>query len=58
MVVTRECMRRKYASPGETPVLLTHVLEGDVYRETGRFLDEVALEEPVPLRFRLADLMA
>lgn len=38
-------------------LLLTHALEGDVYRETGRYDDEVALNEPVPLHFRLADLL-
>lgn len=40
------------------PVLITHALHGDVYRETGRFTGEVVLDEPVALRFRLADLMA
>lgn len=39
------------------PVLLTHELEGRVYRETGRFLDEVLLDRPVPLRFRLGELL-
>jgi len=39
------------------PLLITHVLAGDVYRETGRYTDEVVLAEPVPLAFRLADLM-
>lgn len=42
----------------DEPLLITHALEGGVYRETGRFADEVVIEEPVPLRFRLADLMA
>lgn len=42
--------------PGEA-VLITHVLDGGVYRETGRFTDEVAIDEPVPLRFRIADLL-
>ena len=37
-------------------VLRTHVLDGGVYRETGRYTDEVAIEQPVSLRFRLADL--
>ena len=37
-------------------VLITHVLDGDVYRETARFTDEVAVEQPAALRFRLADL--
>ena len=39
------------------PLLVTHALDGAVYRETGRFGDEVVVAEPVPLRFRLADLM-
>lgn len=39
------------------PVLVTHALDGDVYRETGRFRDEVVLTEPVAVRFRLTDLM-
>ncbi len=39
------------------PILITHILAGDVYRETGRYTDEVALDEPVLLTFRLADLM-
>jgi Uma2 family endonuclease len=38
-------------------VLVTYVLEGKTYRETGRFLDEVVIDEPVGLRFRLADLL-
>jgi Uma2 family endonuclease len=38
-------------------VLITHVLEGDVYRETGRYTDEVVIEEPVALRFQVADLL-
>jgi Uma2 family endonuclease len=40
-----------------TQVLITHELSGEVYRETGRFTDEVALDVPVALRFRLADLL-
>jgi Uma2 family endonuclease len=39
------------------PVLITHQLAGDVYRETARFTDEVVIDEPVPLRFRLATLL-
>lgn len=39
-------------------VLWTYRLDGDVYRETGQFTDEVDITEPVPLRFRLADLVA
>jgi Uma2 family endonuclease len=42
--------------PGE-PVLITHQLEENVYRETGRYVDEVVIDEPVPLRFHLAELM-
>ena len=38
-------------------VLVTHELADDVYRETARFTDEVRVEAPVPLRFRLADLL-
>lgn len=38
-------------------VLITYELAGDVYRETARFTDEVSVEVPVPLRFRLADLL-
>jgi Uma2 family endonuclease len=38
-------------------VLWTYQLDGDVYRETGRFDDEVVVDEPVALRFRLADLL-
>ncbi len=39
------------------PVLITYVLDGAGYRETGRFTDEVVSQEPVPLRFRLGDLL-
>ncbi len=39
-------------------VLCVHELDGAVYRETGRCTDEVVVEQPVPLRFRLADLLA
>jgi Uma2 family endonuclease len=42
---------------GDVPVLVTHELEGEVYRETGRFADEVVVDRPVALRFRLADLL-
>ena len=45
----------RYEPP--TQVLWTYRLDGDVYRETGRYDDEVVLDEPVPLRFRLADLL-
>lgn len=41
----------------QTPVLVTHVLAGDGYRETGRFDDVVDVTEPVAVRFRLADLL-
>jgi hypothetical protein len=37
--------------------LVVHALDGDVYRETGRLDDEVLLDEPVILHFRLADLL-
>jgi Uma2 family endonuclease len=39
------------------PLLWTYRLAGDIYRETNRFDDEVVVDEPVPLRFRLADLL-
>jgi len=35
------------------PVLITHALDGETYRETGRFTDQVAIDEPARLRFRL-----
>ncbi len=38
-------------------VLVTYTLDGSVYRETGRFTDEVVIDEPVALRFRLAQLL-
>ncbi len=38
-------------------VLVTYTLDGELYRETGRFTDEVVIDEPVPLRFRLAQLL-
>lgn len=40
------------------PVLLTSALDGDVYRETGRFTDQVEITDPVTLSFRLRDLLA
>lgn len=42
---------------GSQPVLVTHQLDGEVYRETGRAVDEVILDRPVALRFRLRDLL-
>lgn len=38
-------------------VLITHALDGDVYRETGRFTDDVAIDDPAVLRFRVRDLL-
>jgi Uma2 family endonuclease len=38
-------------------VLVTHVLDGRVYRETARFTDDIALDDPVRIRFRLDDLL-
>ena len=38
-------------------VLLTYALDGAAYRETGRFTDAVAVEEPVRLRFELSQLL-
>lgn len=41
-----------------TPLeLVTHELRGDVYVETGRFTGEVDVARPVPLQFRLPDLL-
>lgn len=39
------------------PVLITHVLDGDTYRETGQFTDQVEIDEPARLRFRLGALL-
>jgi phosphoribosylamine--glycine ligase len=39
------------------PVLITHELDGDVYRESARLTDEVEVAEPVALRFSLAALV-
>ncbi|MEX2290063.1 MAG: Uma2 family endonuclease [Mycobacteriales bacterium] len=39
------------------PVLVTHALEGTVYRESGRFPEEVVVDEPLPLHFPLAQLL-
>jgi Uma2 family endonuclease len=38
-------------------LLVAHDLDGVVYREVGRFDDAVELAEPVPLQFRLTDLL-
>lgn len=38
-------------------VLVTHVLDGDAYREAGRFVDRVEVREPVVLAFPLAQLL-
>lgn len=38
-------------------MLVTHLLEGGVYREPGRFTAEVVMERPVLLRFRLSQLL-
>lgn len=37
--------------------LTTYELDGSGHRETGRFDDVVALAQPVPLRFRLRELL-
>jgi Uma2 family endonuclease len=42
---------------GAVPVLVTCTLQGEVYREVGRFTDEVVVERPVGLHFRLEDLL-
>lgn len=36
--------------------LTTYVLEGDVYRESGRFRDEVSISDPLTVTFRLSEL--
>lgn len=41
----------------DVPVLVTYALEGDVYRETARCTDEVDVEQPIAVRFRLPDLL-
>ena len=38
-------------------VLVVHRLAGEAYEVVGRYGDEVALAEPVPISFRLADLI-
>ncbi|MBK5306359.1 MAG: Uma2 family endonuclease [Frankiaceae bacterium] len=38
-------------------LLVTYALEGDSYRETGRFTDAVVIDEPARLRFRLGQLL-
>ncbi len=40
------------------PVLMTYALAGEVYRETGRFTDQVVIDDPVELRFTLDALLA
>jgi Uma2 family endonuclease len=39
------------------PVLVTYALDGTTYRETGRFADEVVIDEPFRLGFPLAQLL-
>ncbi len=39
------------------PALVTHSLGGAVYAETGRFIDEAVVDEPVHLSFPLAQLL-
>lgn len=41
----------------DAPEFVTHELDGLVYREVGRFTDEVVVERPVALQFRLDDLL-
>ena len=38
-------------------LLVVHRLAGDAYEVVGRFDDEVVLDEPVPVSFRLASLL-
>ena len=42
----------------EAEALITHALDGDVYREIAHFTDEVVVDEPVALRFPLGRLLA
>lgn len=39
------------------PLLITCRLEGGSYRETGHYADQVELDDPVSVRFRLTDLL-
>lgn len=39
------------------PVLVTHELVDDDYREVGRFTDEAAIGVPMSVTFRLGDLL-
>jgi Uma2 family endonuclease len=41
----------------DEPVLITYLLDGAVYRESGRFADEVSVTVPVALRFSLVELV-
>ncbi len=41
----------------DSPVLVTYRLDGDAYRETGRCTDNVDIDEPVALQFRLGTLL-
>jgi Uma2 family endonuclease len=43
---------------GRTPVLITHELDRTDYRQTGRYTDQVVIDRPVELRFRLGDLLS
>ena len=38
-------------------VLIAHEVVGGVYRETGRYTDDVVLTEPLAVSFRLGDLL-
>ncbi len=38
-------------------LLVSYALDAEVYRETGRFTHEVVIDEPIALRFRLAQLL-
>jgi Uma2 family endonuclease len=40
----------------EHPVLITHALAGDTYRESGRFTEDVAISDPVVVSFPLGAL--
>lgn len=51
-------IRRYWRLELDPLTLAVHALDGATYRETARFTDEVTLDDPVRLRFRLADLLA
>jgi hypothetical protein len=54
-VMRREAWDRPLALPSD--VLITYLLNGAVYRESGRFADEVSVTVPVALGFSLVELV-